>query len=596
MRCGDEAVLIFQPPEADLTKIYACQLHHEDYLSRLDGSSFDRETYRTHPELFFSHFDSKIAPYTTLFLHGGFWKPGCPRLLSLAQLAAVKALRGSATRMLAIVDVACDFDVRPYLLLVWIALTGSQGALEFVKGATTIDDPVVQLDPRTGQVHDGPGSVSVSAIEILPSEIPLDSSIHFSASALPYIESLLDDPRSTRKGSGARAIALRRATIVEGGTLMGEHQKLYELLEREAKLEKKKRVVLLGSGYVFPEGGADGADGVTDSWLVRLFRFSRHVRTSSSLLVRLHSELEDSADGSLTASNSLASADALAVGHASVTTVELDAGDRGALESLVRDADVVISLLPAPLHVDVAELCIVHHSHLITASYVSPAMAALDERAKAADISIICELGLDPGLDHMAAMRLIELARSNGEQIKSFVSFCGGLPAPSCSDGPLGYKFSWSPRGVLTAALNDATYRLDSKDVSIPGSDLLVSNFPSVVIGHMAFEGVANRNSLSYLKEYGLDSDLPTILRGTLRYPGFSRIVDVWKKIGLLDQEVLERRLERWDELVDVCLGKGALTRDARRAAVVELVGEGPVVDLALDTLEQYVPFFWPPT
>jgi alpha-aminoadipic semialdehyde synthase len=119
----------------------------------------------------------------------------------------------------------------------------------------------------------------------------------------------------------------------------------------------------------------------------------------------------------------------------------------------------------------------------------------------------------------------------------------------------------WSPRGVLAAATNSASFRLDSTDHSIPGSLLLSSAFNSVPLGieGFEFEGIANRNSLDYLKEYGLNNDLPTILRGTLRYPGFTKVVDVWSSMGLLDIEIMETTLESWDQLVEKVLEKRSI-------------------------------------
>lgn len=223
------------------------------------------------------------------------------------------------------------------------------------------------------------------------------------------------------------------------------------------------------------------------------------------------------------------------------------------------------------------------------------------------------ELGLDPGIDHCSAAALIEEARGTGNEVSriaasetrfheidqhsfqlvSFVSFCGGLPEPALSGGPLGYKFSWSPRGVLTAALNSAKFRLDSKDVTIPGSDLLRQGFSSVpILRGFNLEGVANRDSLSYLPQYSLPQDLPTILRGTLRYPGFSRLVDAFKRIGLLSTEKLDRRIGRWGELVDACLGKqGYEVKDGetREKALTKLLGDEDqtLVRDVLDTLNE---------
>jgi alpha-aminoadipic semialdehyde synthase len=167
------------------------------------------------------------------------------------------------------------------------------------------------------------------------------------------------------------------------------------------------------------------------------------------------------------------------------------------------------------------------------------------------------------------------------------VSFCP-LPATRMSlTTVVGYKFSWSPRGVLTAALNPATFRLSSAPYSIPGSSLLANHFPTVpIIPGFNFEGVANRDSISYLAQYGLENDLPTILRGTLRYKGFSRVVDVFTRMGLLEVEE-KVTLERWEDLTDICLRARGIAVDGekeRMRAVQSIVGGD--VELAAEVID----------
>jgi alpha-aminoadipic semialdehyde synthase len=179
------------------------------------------------------------------------------------------------------------------------------------------------------------------------------------------------------------------------------------------------------------------------------------------------------------------------------------------------------SLLPVPFHCAVAEFCIKHRKHLVTASYISPAMKALHDQAVAADIILLNEIGLDPGIDHCSAIALLADLRAQNKRIVSFTSFCGGLPAPECADVPLGYKFSWSPRGVLNAALNGARFRLNGSDWEIPGEQILSSHFPEVPISNVLnLEGIANRDSIPYADTYELGpaQGLRTLLRGTLRY------------------------------------------------------------------------------
>lgn len=160
------------------------------------------------------------------------------------------------------------------------------------------------------------------------------------------------------------------------------------------------------------------------------------------------------------ASNSLPEAQKLVAEYPNASAVLLDVHNQADVAQLVAQSDLVISLLPVPFHPSVADLCLKHRKHLVTASYISPAMRALHERAVAADVLLLNEIGLDPGIDHCSAIALLEEIRAQGKRVASFTSFCGGLPAPECADVPLKYKFSWSPRGVLGAALNGARFKL----------------------------------------------------------------------------------------------------------------------------------------
>lgn len=210
-------------------------------------------------------------------------------------------------------------------------------------------------------------------------------------------------------------------------------------------------------------------------------------------------------------------------------------GDR--LKDLVRQSAVVISLVPAPLHPIVAKVCIELKKHLVTASYVSPAMAELHQKAADAGISIINEAGLDPGLDHMSAMDCINRIKEHGGQVTSFSSVCGGLPAPEAADNPLGYKFSWAPRGVLTATQNPARYLENGEEKLIEGSKLLDNVVNPFDLGlPFSLECLANRDSLSYAPLYGIAETANSVYRGTLRYGGFSYLMGAIVKLGLISQ------------------------------------------------------------
>jgi len=237
------------------------------------------------------------------------------------------------------------------------------------------------------------------------------------------------------------------------------------------------------------------------------------------------------------ASRTVSKADALVGGHPDGSTTALLADkDPDKLESLISDHDLAISLLPAPLHPVVARLCIKHGKHMVTTSYLSPAMQEQDEPARKAGLMILNEIGVDPGIDHMSAMRIIHDVQNRGGKVVSFKSYCGGLPAPANNDNPWGYKFSWSPRAVCTAGKNSARYRLDGKTVNIPGPDLFTDNRHGMMVeGVGDLEAYPNRDSLGYIELYGL-AGIETMFRGTFRYHGWCETLKKVVDLGLLDE------------------------------------------------------------
>ncbi|KAB0398173.1 hypothetical protein E2I00_000226 [Balaenoptera physalus] len=207
------------------------------------------------------------------------------------------------------------------------------------------------------------------------------------------------------------------------------------------------------------------------------------------------------------------------------------------LSSLVATQDLVISLLPYVLHPLVAKACIASKVNMITASYITPVLKELEKSVEDAGITIIGELGLDPGLDHMLAMETIDKAKEVGATIESYVSYCGGLPAPEHSDNPLRYKFSWSPVGVLMNIMQPATYLLNGKVVNVVGGvSFLDSVTPMDYFPGLNLESYPNRDSTKYAEIYGIPS-AHTLLRGTLRYKGYAKALNGFVKLGLINRD-----------------------------------------------------------
>jgi len=212
-------------------------------------------------------------------------------------------------------------------------------------------------------------------------------------------------------------------------------------------------------------------------------------------------------------------------------------------------------MVPYTFHPYIASFCLEFGKHLVTASYVSPAMKELDGKAREKGLIFLNELGLDPGIDHMEAMRLIEEARENGGQVVSFISYCGGLPAPEIKDdNPFGYKFSWSPRGVLLAGTNEARYLKDGQEVLVPARELFAHYEMIDIPGLGTFEGYPNRNSVQYREIYHLP-EIRTLLRGTLRYPGWCLKMKKIGELGLLNLEEREWKARTYAEFLREYLG-----------------------------------------
>lgn len=214
------------------------------------------------------------------------------------------------------------------------------------------------------------------------------------------------------------------------------------------------------------------------------------------------------------------------------TFFQFDITSNKSLSEEVKAADLVISMLPAHLHGRVAEECLIHKVNLATASYVSPQIKKLDNEAKEKGIVFIMECGLDPGIDHMSAMKELDELRLLKARLISFKSFTGGLIAPESDDNPWNYKFTWNPRNVVLAGQGVAKFKRNNKLKYIPYNSLFKRVETVNVSGLGDLEGYANRDSLSYISTYRLE-DCPTVFRGTLRRLGFCRAWDVLVTLGL---------------------------------------------------------------
>lgn len=253
---------------------------------------------------------------------------------------------------------------------------------------------------------------------------------------------------------------------------------------------------------------------------------------SASYVIKYLLERAEKYDWFLTiAEKDKALAEAKINGHSRATVVEIDIYNNIERIEKIQKADIVISMLPAFMHPMVAEDCIALGKNMVTASYVSEEMKALDDQAKQHGVILLNEMGVDPGIDHMSAMQVIDKLKDNNYDILQFESFTGGLVAPESDNNPWNYKFTWNPRNVVLAGQGGAVkFVQEGRYKYIPYSKLFRRTEIIEVDGYGRFEGYANRDSLKYQDVY--DLNIPTLYRGTLRRPGFCRAWDVFVQLG----------------------------------------------------------------
>ncbi|NXN95234.1 AASS protein, partial [Rhinopomastus cyanomelas] len=491
----------------DLRKVYGTVLSRHHHLVRKCDGVYDPADYDKHPERYMSRFNTDIAPYTTCLINGIYWEQNTPRLLSRQDaqnlLVPVRSAAASTEgcpelphKLIAICDISAD--------------TG--GSIEFMTECTTIDSPFCMYDADQHIIHDsveGSG-ILMCSIDNLPAQLPVEATEYFGDMLFPYIEEMLLSDGSEPLENQNYSSVVRDAVIASNGSLTPKYQYIQKLREsrEHAQLLKmgNKRVLVLGSGYV------------SGPVLEYLSRDSNINITVASIMKEQLEEIKKK--------------------YSNITAVHMDViKDEKELSSLVKKHDLVISLLPYSAHPLVAKKCIDNKVNLVTASYLTPAMKELQESVEAAGITVVSEMGLDPGLDHMLAKECIDKAKEVGATVVSYTSFCGGLPAPEHSDNPLRYKFSWSPQGVLLNTVQPATYLKNGEIVNIPaGGALLDSVTPMEFFPGLNLEGFPNRDSTKYAEPYGIQT-AHTLLRGTLRYKGYSKTMGGFVKLGLINPD-----------------------------------------------------------
>ncbi|XP_030071900.1 alpha-aminoadipic semialdehyde synthase, mitochondrial [Microcaecilia unicolor] len=490
----------------DLRKVYATVLSRHHHLVRKTDGVYDPLEYDRHPELYMSRFNINIAPYTTCLINGIYWDPHTPRLLNrqdAQRLLAPLKPSPSATegcpelphKFVAICDISAD--------------TG--GSIEFMTECTTIDQPFCMYDADQHIIHDSVEGCGIlmCSIDNLPAQLPIEATEYFGDLLFPYIEEMLQSDATLSLEKQNFSPVVRNAVIASNGSLTPKYKYIQKLRESREHAQlmtmgAKKKILVLGSGYV---------SGPVISYLTR----------DPNVEITVASVAKDQVEH-------------LAKKYHNTTSLFMDVLKQDEkLSSLIKKHELVVSLLPNSAHPLVAKKCIANKVNLVTASYLTPAMRELQRSAEEAGVIIVGEMGLDPGLDHMLAMECFDMAREVGAKVESYVSFCGGLPSPEFSDNPIRYKFSWNPLGVLWNTVQPARYLKNGQIVNIPaGGSLLDSVTVMDCFPGLNLEGFPNRDSTKYAEPYGIQS-AHTLIRGTLRYKGFSRAMSGFVKLGLIN-------------------------------------------------------------
>lgn len=496
----------------DTNKLYATEIRRSDQFERKRGGGYDADEFEEHPERYISTFAHKYAPYASVIVNGIYWSPATPRLITLpdaksllmpASTPWLKAAPGTPnlpSRLVAICDVSAD----------------PGGSIEFMNECTTIDEPFCLYDAdqnKDKKSFKGPG-VLICSIDNMPTQLPREATDFFGDLLYPHVENILksDATKTFEENKEKMGPIVAGSVITSNGKLTPDFEYIAKLREENQAVNlvgdfsSSKKALILGSGYV---------SAPVVEYLTR-----------------------DSELGVTIASAVKSEADALASTHERTEPVLLDVLERpDMLDDLMKSHDVVVSLLPWTIHHKIAERCIANKTNMVTASYQSDALKALHGAASEAGITCVNECGVDPGIDHFLALECFEDIHTGGGKVESFISFCGGLPAPECSDNPLGYKFSWSPRGALLNMLSGARFLQDGQIVDIEENGGLLDATTSMdFLPGFSLEGYPNRDSTIYSELYGIN-EASTILRGTLRYKGYVDAVKGLVVLGLLNPQ-----------------------------------------------------------
>lgn len=302
--------------------------------------------------------------------------------------------------------------------------------------------------------------------------------------------------------------------------------------------------------------------------------------SSTSLIEYLLNHAEENQWQVRLADMSLELAESKIKSHAQGQALKFDVFDEEERAKEVEKADLVISMLPASMHPMLASECVEQSKHFLSPSYVSPEMQILDKKAKAKGVLLMNELGVDPGIDHMSAMKIIDEIKAKGGDLLSFKSYCGGILAPSGSTNIWQYKFTWNPRNVVTAGQGVATYKDSGQYKYLPYQQVFAHPLETSMPAYGDFEVYPNRDSLSYRSLYHIE-EIPGILRGTMRRPGFCKAWNAFVRLGCTDESYVMRNSEdlTYREYIESFLPCNGRSVEERFADCIGVSVDDPIMD-----------------